>query len=358
MAAIAATTLSVALAGTSLVQSASGAPRAAHKAGFTPQPINWGTCSRFHAGALQRAVRLLTVPMDYAHPHGKKIKLAVSRRAAHHAPTKYQGVMLVNPGGPGGSAWSTRCCQTFVPNNAGDGYDWIGFDPRGVGSSMPSLSCDSNYIHGDRAAVPADHPQDHEPVGQPVEGVRQGLHQRQRRRAVPPRQDHRQRRDMESLRKALGQTEDQLLRLLLRHVPRLGLHDAAPGPGPPLRPRQHGRPARTSSTRATWTRTSRSRRPSTSTSAGSRSTTASTTSGNTHAGGAQAVPGDESHAEQARRPRASSAGTSCSTCSPPPATTSTAGRTSRRRTRSSSTTGNAEPLIDEYKGSQPDDEGR
>ena len=29
-----------------------------------------------------------------------------------------------------------------MPNKAGDAYDWIGFDPRGVGSSKPSLSCD------------------------------------------------------------------------------------------------------------------------------------------------------------------------------------------------------------------------
>jgi hypothetical protein len=30
----------------------------------------------------------------------------------------------------------------FVPGDVGASYDWIGFDPRGVGSSVPALSCD------------------------------------------------------------------------------------------------------------------------------------------------------------------------------------------------------------------------
>ena len=32
-----------------------------------------------------------------------------------------------------------------MPDGAGDAYDWIGFDPRGVGSSVPALSCIPDY---------------------------------------------------------------------------------------------------------------------------------------------------------------------------------------------------------------------
>jgi pimeloyl-ACP methyl ester carboxylesterase len=39
-----------------------------------------------------------------------------------------------------------------VPKHAGDAYDWIGFDPRGVGSSKPSLSCIPDYDQGPRPA--------------------------------------------------------------------------------------------------------------------------------------------------------------------------------------------------------------
>jgi pimeloyl-ACP methyl ester carboxylesterase len=54
--------------------------------------------------------------------------------------------MLVNPGGPGGSGLGLSILGQFVPNHAGDTYDWIGFDPRGVGSSKPSLSCLPHYF--------------------------------------------------------------------------------------------------------------------------------------------------------------------------------------------------------------------
>ncbi|WP_370542139.1 alpha/beta fold hydrolase [Amycolatopsis sp. FDAARGOS 1241] len=33
-----------------------------------------------------------------------------------------------------------------MPNHAGEAYDWIGFDPRGVGSSKPAVMCDGSYF--------------------------------------------------------------------------------------------------------------------------------------------------------------------------------------------------------------------
>src|SRR5690606_6062277 len=32
-----------------------------------------------------------------------------------------------------------------IPNGVGAKYDWYGFDPRGVGSSVPALRCDPDY---------------------------------------------------------------------------------------------------------------------------------------------------------------------------------------------------------------------
>ena len=58
--------------------------------------------------------------------------------------------MLVNPGGPGGSGLVLSFLGEFVPKGAGNYYDWIGFDPRGVGSSVPSLSCKPYYFAGPR----------------------------------------------------------------------------------------------------------------------------------------------------------------------------------------------------------------
>ena len=39
-----------------------------------------------------------------------------------------------------------------MPGGAGQAYDWIGFDPRGVGASKPALTCDSKYAGYDRPA--------------------------------------------------------------------------------------------------------------------------------------------------------------------------------------------------------------
>ncbi|GAA0519872.1 peptidase [Saccharopolyspora subtropica] len=117
---------------------------------FQPQPIQWGQCAD---EALQQAgaeCGMVDVPLDYADPDGEKVSLAVSR-VRHTVPDdQYQGVMLVNPGGPGGSGLVLSMLGAYVPKGAGAAYDWIGFDPRGVGSSRPAISCDPNYFSYDR----------------------------------------------------------------------------------------------------------------------------------------------------------------------------------------------------------------
>ncbi|GAB2959466.1 alpha/beta fold hydrolase [Amycolatopsis acidiphila] len=130
------------LAGTVVAApSATAAPAAPE---FDPAPIAWGACS---SPSLQKAgaqCGFLEVPLDYGKPAGTKISLAVSR--VRHTTAQSQGVMLVNPGGPGGSGLGLSVLGKYVPNHAGDSYDWIGFDPRGVGSSKPALSCDPDYF--------------------------------------------------------------------------------------------------------------------------------------------------------------------------------------------------------------------
>lgn len=123
---------------------------AAPAASYTPPNIRWGACTNptlVHYGS---QCGYLVVPLDYRHPHGTKIKLAVSRLKHKVAAKDYQGVMLVNPGGPGGSGLIYSVLQGFVPDKAGEAYDWIGFDPRGVGSSKPALTCDPSFFAAPR----------------------------------------------------------------------------------------------------------------------------------------------------------------------------------------------------------------
>jgi pimeloyl-ACP methyl ester carboxylesterase len=140
-------TLLCAIAATSLTamllpaaaQARTGAPTDA------PPTIAWGECASPGLQSRGAECAKVSVPLDYAKPTGTKIKLAVSR-IKHTVPDdQYQGPMLVNPGGPGGSGLTLSVLGEYVPKNAGDAYDWIGFDPRGVGSSEPAVSCDPKY---------------------------------------------------------------------------------------------------------------------------------------------------------------------------------------------------------------------
>ncbi|MGZ4249955.1 MAG: alpha/beta fold hydrolase [Solirubrobacteraceae bacterium] len=97
----------------------------------------------------------MSVPLDYNHPNGAQIQLAVSKLEHTSDAAHYRGAILTNPGGPGGSGLDLSAILAFVLDQEGYSaaaadYDWIGFDPRGVGSSQPSLSCDPNYFAGPR----------------------------------------------------------------------------------------------------------------------------------------------------------------------------------------------------------------
>jgi pimeloyl-ACP methyl ester carboxylesterase len=127
---------------------------------YVPPPIHFGACTADNSGGYADLLTqygaqcgYVTVPRNYARPNGHKIKLAISRvRHMTTSPSDYKGIMLVNPGGPGGSGLVYSILpQIFgMPNHAGDGYDWIGWDPRGVGNSIPSLWCDPSFFDGAR----------------------------------------------------------------------------------------------------------------------------------------------------------------------------------------------------------------
>ncbi|MFC7529595.1 alpha/beta hydrolase [Actinoplanes sp. GCM10030250] len=110
-----------------------------------PAAITWGPCTDAPLRAQGAECGFVSVPMDYRKPAGARIQLAVSR-VKHTVPAaKYQGAILVNPGGPGGPGLGMATLGGHVPKGAGAAYDWIGFDPRGVGASLPKLACDGKY---------------------------------------------------------------------------------------------------------------------------------------------------------------------------------------------------------------------
>ncbi|MFF0276039.1 MULTISPECIES: alpha/beta hydrolase [unclassified Streptomyces] len=111
--------------------SPSSSPEALKK--FYGQKPTWRDC-----GVTGFQCATLRAPLDYAKPDGEQIDLAVSRVRAT-GPGKRLGSLLVNPGGPGGSAVG------YLQGYAGVGYpapvraryDMVAVDPRGVARSEP-----------------------------------------------------------------------------------------------------------------------------------------------------------------------------------------------------------------------------
>ncbi|MFD7507441.1 alpha/beta hydrolase [Streptomyces sp. NPDC059850] len=103
--------------------------------------VTFGRCPG--SEELSAAVRCgtVSVPLDYARPRGKHIRLTVSRVRASGPKARRQGALVYNPGGPGASG------MTFPEYAAEDAfrktarvYDFVGYAPRGVGRSKP-VSC-------------------------------------------------------------------------------------------------------------------------------------------------------------------------------------------------------------------------
>ncbi len=112
---------------------------------FYAQQLVWTAC-----GAAAECARV-RVPRDYENPAAGEIELAVTRVPSTDGAAE-QGSLLVNFGGPGGSGTAS-----IEPWSAGldprvrAGYDIVGFDPRGVGSSTAVECVDDATMDAMRA---------------------------------------------------------------------------------------------------------------------------------------------------------------------------------------------------------------
>ncbi|MCX4763892.1 alpha/beta hydrolase [Streptomyces sp. NBC_01275] len=97
------------------------------------QKLNWHSC-----GVPGFQCATMKAPLDYAHPEAGDIRLAVSRKKAT-GPGKRLGSLLVNPGGPGGSAvgYLQQYAGIGYPAAVRARYDMVAVDPRGVARSEP-----------------------------------------------------------------------------------------------------------------------------------------------------------------------------------------------------------------------------
>lgn len=93
---------------------------------YLAQKLTWSDC--------EQGTQCATVlaPLDYADPGGAALTLALRRKVATATPKL--GTLFINPGGPG--AAGTDLVSSFHSTGL-EGYDIVGWDPRGTGQSTP-----------------------------------------------------------------------------------------------------------------------------------------------------------------------------------------------------------------------------
>ena len=82
-----------------------------------PGSLHWHRCTGQLAAAGVPDCATLSVPLNYAEPGGRHISLALDMFPATAPQRQQQGIMLVNPGGPGASglAFAAEIAQGLSP---------------------------------------------------------------------------------------------------------------------------------------------------------------------------------------------------------------------------------------------------
>ncbi|CAA7270028.1 unnamed protein product [Cyclocybe aegerita] len=110
---------------------------------YTPQlgSVTWEKCP---TGVDPKArCGAIIVPKDYFNQaDGGIASVAFSVYRASKGPKK--GTVFLNPGGPGGSG--LRLAGPAYAQFIGDDWDLVGFDPRGIGRTKPTVSCFPDFL--------------------------------------------------------------------------------------------------------------------------------------------------------------------------------------------------------------------
>ncbi|WP_067674167.1 alpha/beta fold hydrolase [Nocardia miyunensis] len=102
---------------------------------FYHQQLHWKPCNDATLDGAGAQCAGVVVPLDYNRPDARKLTIAISRIPATD-PARRRGIMLSNPGGPGGPGLGMMADlrDRFTPDVRAR-YDLVGMDPRGIGRS-------------------------------------------------------------------------------------------------------------------------------------------------------------------------------------------------------------------------------
>ena len=143
------------VAGLAVTACAASSPDAALSASTTTAAVaaqvpalKWTSCDDGFQCATAR------VPLDYQHPRGTPISIAVIRHLATGTGTPV-GSLFVNGGGPSAQIQSFVAEYQEIPATLRERFDLITFDPRGFGYSSP-IQCYSSIAAEDKALAPVE----------------------------------------------------------------------------------------------------------------------------------------------------------------------------------------------------------
>jgi len=135
--------MSVSILGGALIASllaipaAVAAPETAAAAGPARGTITWFKCPAEEFDGFECGV--LTVPLDWddlANPANAEIAVTVKRATGNR-----MGFLSFNPGGPGAEGMAAAPgIWGQLPRQVQQRFDWVGWDPRGIGLSQPQLT--------------------------------------------------------------------------------------------------------------------------------------------------------------------------------------------------------------------------
>ncbi|MFE9743271.1 alpha/beta hydrolase [Saccharothrix saharensis] len=136
---------------------------------FYGQQLAWEDCAPYATDSTtttlfkKKSVECarIEVPLDYAKPEGRTIKVGLLRQ---RATGDRIGSLVINPGGPGESGMKAAAAMgpDVGSSPVGERFDLVGFDPRGVGASEPQVKC---LTDAERDADRLDNDIDTSPAG-------------------------------------------------------------------------------------------------------------------------------------------------------------------------------------------------
>jgi len=124
--------------GVGLLHGANAAVAVSDLDSYYSQTLVWTSCDSGNAECAR-----LRVPISYDRPQRGDISLLVERVRA--TSPESVGALVINPGGPGVAGASYAEYGTYFLGDVATQFDFIGFDPRGVGESSP-IKCLSHKL--------------------------------------------------------------------------------------------------------------------------------------------------------------------------------------------------------------------